>query len=66
MASVKNWKSQKLRMRAFKVAKAVLVVVTVGIVACVASFGSLAPVIAGLTVGLVAISGITSGAKCSR
>jgi chromosome segregation ATPase len=61
-AAIKNWKSKKLRMRAFKVAKAVLVlaVVTVGIVACVASFGTLTPVIAGLTVGLVAISGISS------
>jgi hypothetical protein len=61
-ASIKNWKSKKLRMRAFKVAKAVLVltVVAVGIAACVASLGTLTPVVAGLTVALVAVSGFTS------
>jgi len=64
-ASIKQWSNKKFRVRAFKVLKAVLVltVVAVGIAACVASFGTLTPVIAGITVGLVAVSGITSLAR---
>jgi chromosome segregation ATPase len=64
-ASIKQWSNKKFRVRGFKVLKAVLVltVVAVGIAACVASFGTLTPVVAGITVGLVAVSGITSLAR---
>lgn len=61
-ASIKNWKNKKLRVRAFKIAKAVLVVgvAVAGVVACVASLGTLTPAVAALTVALVAISGFMS------
>lgn len=64
-AAIKNWNAKKARVRGFKIAKAVLMVsvLALGVVACVASLGTLTPVVAGLTISLTAISGAVSLAR---